>query len=61
MSGIKFISLPADIKQYEKYMRIFGTKKSGGSIEGFREIKYNKAEKWETIKARKQDAINNLS
>lgn len=51
----------ADIKQYEKYMRIFGTKKLGGSIDGFREIKYNKVEKWETIKAGKQDAINNLS
>ncbi len=51
----------SDAVQYEKYKKIYGTKEMGGSLEDFQKMKYTDSEKWEGLKAGKQDAINNLS
>lgn len=51
----------ADALLYEKYRKIFGRKEVGKSLEEFQEMKYTESERWENLKAGKQDAINGLS
>lgn len=51
----------ADAALYEKYKKIFGRKEVGQSLEEFQEMKYTESERWENLKAGKQEAINGLS
>ena len=51
----------ADADLYEKYKKIYGRKEMGQSLEEFQEMKYTDVERWEKLKAGKQDAINALS
>lgn len=51
----------ADTVLYEKYKKIYGTKEAGKTLEEFQEMKYTDTEKWEKLKAGKQEAINGLS
>lgn len=54
-------SRSGDAALYEKYRRIFGKKEVGQSLEEFQEMKYTDSEKWEKLKARKQETLNELS
>lgn len=51
----------SDTITYRKYKKIYGTKEMGKSVEEFQKMKYTETEKWERLKAGKQDAIDALS
>jgi SPP1 gp7 family putative phage head morphogenesis protein len=39
----------SDLKQYERYKALLGTKEVGKTVDDFRDIKYNDTEKWQQI------------
>lgn len=49
----------ADQKQWEKYREILG-EEMPDSLDKFQKMKYNKNEKWEDLKSKKQQALNKM-